>query len=331
MKMIVMILRRPLPALVVAAALLLTAACGSGTTSPGAGGQPVQLEVVTAFYPFQFVTERVAGPHARVASLTQPGAEPHDLELTPRQVGSLSTADLVVYEKSFQPAVDEAVAQSGAADVLDTATVVPLQPLGDAGHEHEEGAAAEPAEGEHTADDGHDHGDLDPHVWLDPTNLATIATAVADRLAALDTAHAADYRANAAALRGELESLDGEFRAGLARCERTDFITTHAAFGYLARRYGLSQIAVSGLSPDAEPSPARVAQVQREAREHGVTTIFSETLVSPAMAEAIAGDLGLRTDVLDPVEGITDASRGSDYLAVMRSNLTALRQAGGCA
>jgi zinc transport system substrate-binding protein len=321
MKMIVMIRARRLPALAASAALLLAAGCGTGTAGTGAGSSAT-LEVVTAFYPFQFVAERVAGPHASVSSLTQPGAEPHDLELTPRQVGSLSTADLVVYERTFQPAVDEAVAQSGAADVLDTASVVPLEPLGGAAHMHE---------GEHSADDGHDHGDLDPHVWLDPTQLATIATEVSARLATLDAVHAADYRANAAALTAELDLLDGEFRTGLAHCERTEFVTTHAAFGYLARRYGLSQIAISGLSPDAEPSPARVAAVQREAQDHGVTTIFSETLVSPAMADAIAGDLGLRTDVLDPVEGITDASRGPDYLAVMRANLVALRQAGGCA
>jgi zinc transport system substrate-binding protein len=257
------------------------------------------------------VAERVAGRHAAVTSLTQPGAEPHDVELTPRQVGSLSSADLVVYEKSFQPAVDQAVDQSGAPDVLDTATVVPLEPLA-------------------TPDEGHEDAGLDPHVWLDPTHVARIATAMAQRLAARDAAHAADYRANARRLADELDTLDAEFRSGLASCARTDFITTHAAFGYLARRYGLTQIGITGLTPDAEPSPARVAQVQREAAQHGLTTIFYETLVSPAIAQSVAGDLGLRTDVLDPVEGITDASRGRDYLAVMRSNLTALEKANGC-
>jgi zinc transport system substrate-binding protein len=273
--------------------------------------QSGQLSIVTAFYPFAFVAERVAGRYAAVTSLTQPGAEPHDVELTPRQVGSLSSADLVVYEKSFQPAVDQAVDQSGAPDVLDTATVVPLEPLA-------------------TPDEGHEDAGLDPHVWLDPTHVARIATAMAQRLAARDAAHAADYRANARRLADELDTLDAEFRSGLASCARTDFITTHAAFGYLARRYGLTQIGITGLTPDAEPSPARVAEVQREAAQHGVTTIFYETLVSPAIAQSVAADLGLRTDVLDPVEGITDASRGRDYLAVMRSNLTALEKANEC-
>jgi zinc transport system substrate-binding protein len=274
---------------------------------------------VTAFYPFAFVAERVAGSHALVMTLTQPGAEPHDVELTPRQVGSLSVADLVVYERGFQPAVDQAVDQSGASAVLDTATVVPLERLGTTADPHEDGHGHE-----------HDDGALDPHIWLDPTNLARIATDLAARLAALDGEHAADYRANAGRLGRDLGALDAEFRRGLAHCSRTEFITTHAAFGYLARRYALTQVGITGLNPDTEPSPSRIAQIQREATSRGVTTIFTETLISPAIARSIAGDLGLVTDVLDPVEGITSASRGQDYLAVMRSNLSALEKANGC-
>jgi zinc transport system substrate-binding protein len=338
MKMVVMNnALRPLGTLLAASTLLLAAGCGGATEGGTAEAGPASLDVVTAFYPFQFVAERVAGAHAEVTSLTSPGAEPHDLELTPRQVASIATADLVVYERSFQAAVDEAVEQSGNEHVLDTATVVPLQPLASAEHEHEhegeEHAGEEHAEEEHAGEEhaeGHDHGGLDPHVWLDPTQMATITAAVRDQLSGLDPDHAADYRSNAAALEAELGTLDQEFKTGLASCERQEFITTHTAFGYLAKRYGLSQIGITGLSPDAEPSPARIAEVQHEATEHGVTTIFTETLVSPAVAEAIAGDLGLATDVLDPIEGITDASRGQDYLAVMRSNLAALEKANGC-
>jgi len=322
MKMIVMTLQRArLSALLTGAALLLAAGCGGAATGAGAAGaRSDQLEVVTGLYPLAFVAERVAGNHAVVANLTQPGAEPHDLELTPRQVGSLATADLVVYERTLQPAVDEAVAQSGAQAVLDTTTVVPLQPLDGAAHDHGDA-------GEHAEDE--DQG-LDPHVWLDPTNLATIGDAVAHQLGDADPAHAADYQAGAAELRQDLQGLDAAYRSGLADCSRTEFVTTHAAFGYLARRYGLTQIGISGLSPELEPSPARVAEVQREVAEHGLTTVFYETLVSPAVARSIAGDLGLRTDVLDPVEGITPESRGQDYLAVMRANLAALQEAGGC-
>ncbi|HLT61732.1 MAG TPA: metal ABC transporter substrate-binding protein, partial [Microlunatus sp.] len=159
---------------------------------------------------------------------------------------------------------------------------------------------------------------------------AGIADAVADRLAEIDPDHAADYAANAERLRADLTELDQEFDSGLKSCERSEFITNHAAFGYLARKYGLTQIAISGLTPDTEPSPARIAAIHSEAREHKITTIFYETLVSPAVAEAVAGDLGLKTDVLDPIEGITPDSRGKDYLEVMRANLTALRTANGC-
>jgi zinc transport system substrate-binding protein len=283
------------------------------------------LRVVVAFYPLQFVAQRVAGDHATVTDLTQPGAEPHDVELTPRQVASLTTANLVIYEKGFQPAVDEAVGQSENPEVIDTTTTVPLRPLTVSGDDlgHGAGAGDDPAVPD-------DHAGLDPHVWLDPTAVSRIAQVVESRLVIIDPAHAADYARNTRMLEQDLRKLDRSFRTGLRHCVRTEFITTHAAFGYLAERYHLTQIGISGLSPDAEPSPARIAEVQRVAREHQLTTIFSETLVSPALAEAIAGDLGLRTDVLDPLEGVTDQSRGTDYISIMESNLTALRKAGGC-
>jgi zinc transport system substrate-binding protein len=296
--------------------LLVTVGCAAGSKPTGGTGTPTEaLRIVAAFYPVQYAAERVAGDHAQVTGLSQPGAEPHDVELTALQVASVTTADLVVYEKTFQAAVDEAVTQSDNPHVLDTSTVVPLLPL----------AAG--------ADNGHDHGEgagLDPHVWLDPHNMITIADAIRDRLVAADPDRAADYRRNAAAFDTELNALDRAYADGLHSCVRKEFITTHAAFGYLARRYGLTQIGINGLSPDAEPSPARIAEIQHEATDHHLTTIFSETLVSPALAQSIAGDLGLKTDVLDPVEGITGESRGHNYGEVMTANLTALRAAGDC-
>ena len=321
MKMVVMPRWSRLGALLTAAALLVTAGCGQSPRAGTAAGAD-QLTIVAAAYPFQFAAERVAGSHAQVSSLTSPGSEPHDVELTPQQTASVLEADLVVYEKGFQPAVDEAVAQNGRDNALDTTTVVPLANLGTE-HDHEHAAE------EHGDEHGEETG-LDPHVWLDPAHLATIGTAVAERLSTADPGRASDYAANAKALQRDLTTLGDEFGAALADCERREFITTHAAFGYLAKRYRLTQIGISGLSPDAEPSPARIAEVQTEARQHGITTIFYETLVSPDVATAIAQDLGLRTDVLDPVEGITPESRGTDYLSVMRSNLTALETANGC-
>ncbi len=305
---------RPIGAAISVAAVLLVAACGGSVADQPSAGHSGKLAIVASFYPFQFIAESVARDHAVVSDLTQPGAEPHDLELTPRQVASLGEADLVIYEHGFQSAVDDAVQQSENPNTFDTSTVVPLQNIGT---EPEEGKAKGAVF-------------LDPHVWLDPVNVATIGTALAGKLSALDPANAADYTANAAALKGKLSELDAEFRTGLATCQRTQFITQHAAFGYLARRYGLTQIAVGGLSPDSEPSPSRIAEVQKDAVAAGVTTIFYETLVSPAVAQAIAEDLKLKTDVLDPIEGITATSRGRDYVAVMASNLASLKAAGGC-
>ncbi len=316
--MIIVFMKGGRAAALLVAMQLLAASCHAAEGAGSAGGTSSGvLSIVAAAYPFQFVAEQVAGRHASVRSLTKPGAEPHDLELTPRQVGSIVRANLVVYQRGFQPAVDEAVMQSENPNVLDTTTVVPLE-------DHGQGDG--PADG--PADHGHDG--LDPHVWLDPTLIAPIGAAVADRLAAIDPAHAGDYRANVGRLNVKLTDLDHRYAGGLSACERKEFITTHAAFGYLAARYGLTQIAISGLSPDAEASPGRIAEVQREASEHGITTIFFETLVSPAVARAVARDLGLRTDVLDPIEGITADSRGTDYFSVMAANLVALRKANGC-
>ncbi|RCK69388.1 zinc ABC transporter substrate-binding protein [Desertihabitans brevis] len=309
-----------------ASALLLVAGCGAGTQSPES--EPGQLRVVTALYPFQFVSERVAGASAQVSNLVAPGSDPHDLELSPRQLIEIAEADVIVYQSGFQPAVDEAVAQNAPDLVVDVADLVTLQEV--PGHAHDEEEHTEPAH----AEEGHDHGleeaGLDPHTWLDTDNMAAVATGVADALATAAPEQAATVRSNAEALQQELHTLDQDFAAGLETCERREFITSHAAFGYLATRYDLEQIGISGISPDAEPSPARIAAIHAEAEEHGITTIFTETLVSPAVAEAIAGDLGLTTDVLDPIEGLTEQSRGSDYIAVQRANLEALRTANGC-
>ncbi len=298
------------------AALTVFALTGCSPSSPRAGDG--KLQVIASFYPFAFVAERVGGDRVDVTNLTQPGAEPHDLEHSPKQIASLGEADLVIYQHGFQPAVDAALQTVTAKRVVDTATFLTLRP------------ATEQDDHEHTADDGHDHGALDPHTWLDPTNMVAITEHVRDALVAADPAAASTFQANASNLITDLKALDGEYTQGLKSCQRTVFITSHEAFGYLAKRYGLEQVGIRGIEPDTEPSAARIAEVQKIAREHGVTTIFFETLVSPAVAQSVAGDLGLVTDVLDPLEGLTDQSRGSDYLAVMRSNLTALQKANGC-
>jgi zinc transport system substrate-binding protein len=288
---------------------LLTSAAVMGTILAGCGGDEASSgdlpTVAASFYPLAFVAEQIGGGDVRVVNLTSPGVESHDLELTPRQVAEIAAADLVVYERGFQPSVDEAVDQNAGDARVEVTEVVPLED---------------------------EHGDLagDPHVWLDPTLLARIADAVADGLAAAVPASADAFRERAEALVAELADLDEEFSTGLGQCERNVVVTTHEAFGYLAHRYGLEMVGISGLSPDAEPSPARLAEVGEVIADEGVTTVFYERLVSPAVAETLADDLGVVTAVLDPIEGLTDETEDEDYFTLMRANLGALEEANGC-
>ncbi len=293
--------------LALAPLLALTGCAGSGgsppasSTSAAVSAPAEPLDVVAAFYPLQFVAERVGGDAARVENLTQPGAEPHDLELTPRQAAALAEADVVVYLRGLQPAVDRAVDASARDRALDVAAVTPLAP----------------AEG----------GGEDPHVWLDPTRVQTLADALARRLQAAAPAAARALEQRRAVLSGELAALDADFRRGLATCERRDLVTSHESFGYLARTYGLRQVGISGLLPEEEPSPRRVAQVTEFAREHDVRTIFFEETVSPRTAEVLAREVGAQARVLSPLE---TAPEQGDYLTAMRADLAALRQALGC-
>ena len=295
-------------------AVLLLPACSDATADRSASpaGDPVQVTV--GFYPYEFVASRVGGDDATVVNLTEPGAEPHDLELSPRQVAAVGESDLVVYSKGFQPAVDEAVEQQAADRALDVLTAVELRESAE--HEGEEPA------GEEHADEG-----ADPHVWLDPVRLATIAGAVADELAERAPAKAEGFRARAAELKAELTALDAELRSGLDSCARTQVVTSHDAFGYLTEAYGLEQVALSGLSPDADPSPNRLAEIAALAKASGVTTVFFEELVSPKVAQSLAREVGARATVLSPLEG---APETGDYLSAMRTNLTVLRTALDC-
>ncbi|NEA92117.1 zinc ABC transporter substrate-binding protein [Actinospica acidiphila] len=325
-----------------AVALTAVAALGFGTltacsSDSSAAGDTGTFDVVASFYPMAFLAERIGGEHVHVTSLTQPGQEPHDLEISARQTAQLEEADAALYLKGLQPSVDEAIGQSPIATKIDAAELTALEEHGtEAGHgeEHGDGHEDEHAhEEEHGHEDehghDHDHEGGDPHIWLDPVKYAEVAEGVGKAFQKADPDHAADYRKNTATLVKDLEALDEKFRTGLANRTTDVFVTSHAAFGYLAERYGLTEEAISGLDPDTEPSGARVKELQKIAKDDGVTTVFYEALVSDKTAKTLAGDTGLKTDVLDPVEGITDDSRGEDYFQVMEANLTALRTALG--
>lgn len=289
---------------------LIAVSAGCGRDAAGVSDRP---QVVASFYPLAFVVEEVGGDLVDVENLTPPGAEPHDLELTSGRIRSLAGADLVVYlGHGFQPSVEDAIAEVDVEvmDVLETQQDL-LEPP-----EHE--------------DEGADHADdapIDPHMWLDPERLRDVAVDVADRLAELDPDNAATFRANADDLGSRLDELDAEFRDGLSACEQTTMVTSHEAFGYLADAYGLEEVGVAGIDPEAEPSPRRLAEVAEFVEENGVTTIFFEVLVSPRTAETLAQEAGVTTARLDPLEG---PPAEGDYFTAMRSNLDALRQGLGC-
>jgi zinc transport system substrate-binding protein len=273
---------------------------GCGVSGGSGANSEKGTTVVAAFYPIAYVVEQIGGQRVEVTNLTPPGTEPHDVELSARDVERVRSADFVFYLGSgFQPALEEAVEGSdvSAIDLLD---------------------------GLHLRR-GFDEGEItaDPHVWLDPLRYAEMA----DRIG-----RALGRPKRAAAIRARLQSLDREYEDGLARCERSEIVTSHAAFGYLAERYGLEQIAITGLSPEAEPTPRELEHVVEEVRAHGATTVFFETLVSPRLAETVARETGAKTAVLDPLEGLTEdeLARGEDYFTVMRANLEALRQALRC-
>jgi len=263
-------------------------------------GDDAGVEVVAGFYPLAWVAERIGGDRVNVTDLTPAGAEPHDLELTTRQVDDVLDAEVVVVlGDGFQPAVEDAAARRDGP---------PVEVL------------------EELPDDALAEGD--PHVWLDPVLMQDVVRAIEDALVSADPDHESAFRRNADALRGQLRALDETYRAGLATCQRDLVVTAHDAFGYLTDRYGLRNEGVAGLSPDAEPDARRLAELADLARDEGVTTVFTEELLSPEIAETLAREAGgLRTEVLSPLESRSD--RGS-YLAAMEDNLAKIRAALGC-
>lgn len=317
MKMIVMRsgLRAVLAGATVLAALTL-AGCGGSSASGSGNGK---LDVVASFYPLEFVARSVGGDAVNVTTLTAPGVEPHDLELTPKQVGSIAGAKLVVYEKSLQPAVDEAVDQNAKDAGFDVAPAAKLEATG-ANFEGNTNAAAV-----------HQDNALDPHFWLDPVRYAAVVKAVEEKLASVDSANAAGYHERAKALLDQIGKLDTEYKTGLASCKLKTFVTSHEAFAYMAKRYGLTMVGIAGFTPDAEPTPTRIKEVQDIVKAQHVTTIFYEELVSPKVAETIAHDVGVKTAVLSPIEGLSDANSKETYLTLMRENLQELQKANGCA
>ncbi len=293
--------------------LLLTAlGLVAGLTSACRLPKSGEHTVVASFYPLYFIAERVAGRYNDVVDLTPPGVEPHEYELTVRQVAEIDNARVGFYERGVAPSIDQAMDNDSPDRALDVTSVVPLAaPVAGSGVEH-------------TSDD------KDPHFWQDPTLMAEATRAFASTMAEADPAHAAYYRAQGRRLVRDLGRVDAEYRRTLANCRVDTIVVSHDAFEYLARRYGVDVVPIAGLEPDAEPSLQRLHDLANLIRDRGVTTVFFETLASPDLAESLAGDVGVRSAVLDPIEGLSSDDPDATYLTLMRQNLAALAKAGDC-
>ena len=305
-----------------ASALLLTlplfAGCSSdsssgstsGSTSASSSPSPsavssttgTPLKVVAAFYPLQYAASKVGGSAVSVTNLTAPGVEPHDLELSAAQVAEIASADLVLYVKGFQPAVDDAVAQQAADKSIDVTANLAL---------------LNGAEGS------------DPHVWLDPANMSAIGKTIATRLASIDPSAKSTFTSGSIALTSAMTSLSREFKTALGSCASKNLVVSHDAFGYLAKAFGFTQVGISGLNPEAEPSPARMRDVANVVRDNKVSTIYYETLVDPKVAETLATETGAKAAKLDPLEGLIAGATG-DYVSVMKQNMATLKVGQQC-
>jgi zinc transport system substrate-binding protein len=286
--------------LILASAVLVLT--GEVCVGPREAAQDARVSIAAAFYPLFEAAERVGGNRVQVSNVTPPGAEPHDIELSPDQVDELLDADLVLYlGGGFQPAVEQVAENRDGITVNVLAEVVP-------------------------------EGTNDPHIWLDPVLMAEIADVVAGALSEADPQGSDGYEARAAEYREEIEGLDQMFNEGLTNCEHRTFVTTHAAFGHLAKRYDLVELSIAGIEPESEPDPKKLAQLEDLVRREGVTTVFTEPLVSPRVAETLGRETGARVAVLDPVEGLASdqLDTGTSYVSVMERNLEALREALGC-
>ena len=309
-----------LSALVCACTLSLSLLTGCGTQPADTTAGDGRLRVLTSFYPMYDFACKIGGDCIDVTNMVPSGTEPHDWEPSTNDLKNLEKADVFIYNGAdMEPWADDLlVSRSDTLRVVEASENVELRTT-DGEHEHAH---------EHE-DADHHHGDFDPHVWLDPENAKIEMEAIRDTLCAADPKNSTVFQSNYEKYAAELDALDAEFREKLAPLPNRTIVVAHEAFGYLCDAYGLTQVGIEGLSPDSEPDPGRMAEVIDFVREHSISTIFFEELVSPKVAEAIASETGAQAKMLSPLEGLSDeqAAAGADYFSVMHDNLAALMEA----
>lgn len=287
----------------------LSGCSSNNSTQPSDKGK---IGVVTTFYPLYELAKQVGGDHVNVINLVPTGVEPHDYEPTPQDVARMQKTNIFIYNGAgLEGWVDKIIPQvqhNGMTVVDATENIQLLNPAGT------------PVQPNQTPD---------PHVWLDPVLAQQEVRNIEKSLSQADPTHAADYQSRANAFIGELQKLDADYKQMVSHAARKDFITTHQAFTYLSKQYGLTQRAISGINPEQEPSPSKMAEVVKFAKEHNIHYIFFETLVSPKIAEVVAKEAGAQTLVLNPIEGLTEEqmAKGVNYLSLMKDNLQNLKKA----
>lgn len=275
-----------------------------------------QMKVVTTVYPVYEFTKRIGGDKIAVTLMTPAGAEPHDWEPTAKDLVKIREAKLFVYQgNGLEPWVEKMLTQNKTTAAIAASEGIPTL---EAVEDDENGPAEQP--GQPTAD---------PHLWLDPVLAQQEVKNIRDALISADSANEAFYTANAEQLISQLADLDNQYRISISKLKNKNIVTTHAAFAYLAKRYGLNQVPLMGLAPDAEPTPEKIGQVAAFCKQNDVHVIFFETLVSPKLAEMMSKESGAATLVLNPIEGLTDSDikAGKDYFSIMKENLVNIETA----
>jgi zinc transport system substrate-binding protein len=303
--------------------VLLLIAAAVGCSAAGVARDDGKISVAATFYPLYDFARKIGGDHVRVTNLVPAGVEPHDWSPKPQDMVKMTEADVFIYNGwGFEGWADDFLRglKEGQGPVIVEA-VRGIEPM--------RIAEASPDETHDDEHDGHAHTAIDPHVWMSPLQAVRIAENILEGLAAADPEHQADYQNNFAAFKAELNDLHKEYEKVIGEAERKDIVVSHHAYAYLTRDYGLRQIAVMGLSPDAEPTPQALKRISEYVREHEVKYILFEELASPKLAETLAKDAGVETLVFHPLEGLTpeQEKRGEDYFTLMRANLETLRKA----
>ena len=304
---------------------LALTACTAGESATGSAsageGTAGSLNVMAQYYAMTYLAQQVGDELVTVTQLVPAGTDEHSYEMSPAQAEELAAADVAIVTAGNTAAIDDALAVQPPEYVVDFAEIMTLLPSsGDEDeHEHEEG--------EDHAEEEHDHGTFDTHTWLNITEIPLVIDAIAAAFSEADPANAEAYAANAAELSEAFVALDTEYKEGLAACEQDTFVVTHPAFGYVAHDYGLTQVGISGLDEDTEPSPARLREISDVIAETGTTTVFFGNTSSPTVAEALATEVGIDTAILSTLTG---AEEGEDYISLAQSNLEALRTGLNC-